>query len=367
MRLESGKFAAINAELAGFLISLAGPQPVANAALQVNGDILKKLVSTPSPELQSAWRILGRQKFKRLPAGDSGNSEPVFRVTPVLIGLAVILHNRIALRGGYADNENELVTLHDRALLNSLPVPRCISDILSCDLLLSAYGQFLRTVTAPVGPDQLSLDLLNFSPFTSLKYLDLTLPRPLVRSAAVYLSHWSDCESGSGEDEWWDLVDEILCRPGLAAALRNAWLELPENRSSCLGLGVFLEEIRRRGQNEYLVLSFFEAYEFLQKISQTESETEPVSLLDMIAGQLAAAGDSLSGRRLNQVGNEYFLKFRALLEIIAERGGVPGEFRHLSYDFCFKRLLPLVAMATITGGQRLEQPTSVKFSEVKFS
>lgn len=367
MRLDCEKLALVDAELAGFIFSLAGLQPVCRTLLQVNGEVLRELVATPSFKLQRAWRVLARQQFKWLPANSAGSLKPVFVITPALVGLAIVLHNQIALRSNNYNNESELITFHDRALLKSLPVPCSTSDILSFDLLLSPYCQLLRTETGLIESDSFSSDLLNFSHFTSLKHLDLTLPRPLARIAAEYLAHWPKRKSEKDEGEWWDRVDKILQHQGLAAALRNAWLELPENRFSCLGLGVLLEEIRRRGQNDHLILSFFEAYEFTQKIARTEPGTEPLCLLDMIAGQLAAAGDSLSGRRLNQVGNEYFLKFRALLEIIAERGGVPGEFRHLSYDFCFKRLLPLVAMATITGGQRLEQPTSVKFSEVRFS
>ncbi len=367
MRLESENLALVDAELAGFIVSLAGLQPVCRTLLQVNSEILRELVVTPSFELQRAWRVLVRQQFKGLPVDSAGKSKPAFVITPALIGLAVVLHNQITLLYGNYNNESELINLYDRTLLNSLPVPRSTSDILSFDLLLSAYCQFLRTETEPLELDLLSSDLLNLSPFTSLKYLDLSLPRPLARIATEYLPHWPNREREKDEGEWWNRVDEILCHQGLTAALRNAWLECPENRLSCLGLGVFLEEVRRRGQDEHLILSFFEAYEFTQKIAQSGSEAEPVSLIDLIASQLAASGDSLSGRRLNQVGNEYFLKFRALLEIVADRGGVPGEFRHLSHDFCLKRLLPLVSLATITGGQRFEQQSPVKFGEVKFS
>ncbi len=367
MRLESEKLALVDAELAAFIISLAGLRPVCRALLQVNGGILRKLVETPSYELQRAWQVIARQQFKGLPADDFGKSKPVFVITPDLLGLTVVLHNRVALQSDNFNNESEPVSLYDRSLLNCLPVPRSPSEILSFDLLLSAYFQCLRTGAESIELDSFSSDLLNLSPFTSLKHLDLALPRPLARIAAEYLAHWTGDENEKDEGEWWNRVDDILCHPGLVTALRNAWLELNENRSACLGLGVFLEEIRRRGQNDHLILSFFEAYEFTQKIMQTESKEESVSLLDLVVSQLAAPGDSLSGRRLNQVGNEYFLKFRALLEIVAARGGVPVEFRHLSHDFCLKRLLPLVPLATITGGQRLEQITPAKFSKVRFS
>lgn len=369
MRLESEKLALVDAELVTFIISLAGLRPVCRTLLQVNGGTLRKLVETPSFALQRAWQILARQQFKGWAIDASEKSKPAFVITPNLIGLTIILHNRVALQSDNFNNESELVTLYDRSLLNCLPGPRSPSDILSFDLLLSAYFQFLRSGSASIELDSFSSALFNLSPFTSLKHLDLALPRPLAQIATEYLAHWPGAENVNENDdgEWWNRVDEILHDQDLLAVLRNAWLTLPENRSSCLGLGLFLEEIRRRGQNDYLILSFFEAYEFTQKIMQTESQEKSFSLLDLVAGQLAAPGDSLSGRRLNQVGNEYFLKFRALLEIVADRGGVPVEFRHLSHDFCFKRLLPLVPLATITGGRRIEQITPTKFSQVRFS
>ncbi len=367
MWLNSKNTLMIDAELAEFIVSLAGPQPVCKVALPVDGTILHKLAAAPSPKLKQAWKVLGRQKFKRVPIVEQDLSQPVLRVTPALIVLAVILHNQIFLRGNHFNSDDETVTLHGQACLNSLSSPRTPAEILSFDLLLSPYCELLRAESAAGELDQLSFDLLNLSPFTSLQFLDLALPEPLARKASAYLPHWPVCQDVDAGGAWWRAVIGILGHPDLVAVLKNAWLELPENRLSCLGLGVFLEEIRRRGQYDDLILSFFESYEFLQKLPPTESDNVKVCLPDLIASQLRAPGDSLSGRRLNQVGNEYFLKFRALLEILAAWGGVPGEFRHLSHDFCFKRLLPLVALATITGGQRLEQATSVSFSKVKFS
>ncbi len=359
----------IDAGLAGFIVSLAGSRPVCKAALLLNNELLHKLAAAPSPKLKKAWQLLGRQRFKRVSMADEPNrSQPILRVSPALIVLAVILHNQIFLRNNHFNNDAaEPVRRHVQACLNLLSSPRTPADILNFDLLLAPYCEYLRAENAAGKLDQLSLDLLNLAPFTALQYLDLALPEPLLRKASAYLPHWPASRELDIGEAWWSAVSGILDCPDLVAALKNAWLGLPENRLSCLGLGVFLEEVRGLGQYDDLILSFFEAYEFLQKLPPSAAAGAGVCLPDLIAGLLKASGDTLSGRRLNQVGNEYFLKFRALLEILAHRRGVPGEFRHLSYDFCFKRLLPLAALATITGGQRREQSTPVSFSTIKFS
>jgi len=374
MWLSDKKNASVDASLAEFIISLADLKPCSRSILLVDGKLLGELVRSPSSELRQAWRALVWDKFRLISAGNGLKSDPVVQITPALIGLAVILNNRAALKGeaGLSFNRRELVDRYDRDLLNHLPRPREVFEIIAFDLVVGAYTQFLRD-EGPVSLDLLETELLEFSPFSSLKTVDLVLPRPLAQLAFAYLPHWSVEDSGSDRfadwSWWWESVAKILEHPGLSAELKNSWLELPESRLSCLGLGLFFEEIRRRGQSDDLILGFFEAGEFLQKVAGERSSgvVEPVQLSELIKDLLSAPGDSLSGRRLNQIGNEYFMKFRALLEIVAARGGVPGEFRHLSYGRTLKRLLPLVSLASITGGERLRKLSSEKFSEVRFS
>ena len=362
MRLECDK---VDAVLADFILSLSRSKPVSRTRLQVDGRLLGALAGNPSPALIQAWQELVRQKF--LYSAQVLQGAKRISVTPSLLGVTVILNNLCAAAGEFNSPSWKRAALHDRNLFDRLSIPRTEADILSFDLLISAYGDFLRRDEAALDLDQLQIDLLNFSPFTALKSLDLILPSPLQQLLPLYLPHRLAENDFVESEQWWSAVDEILGQPGLVYSLHHAWLKLSENRLSCLGLGLFFEEIRRRGKNDDLILSFFEAYEFLQKFTGTGSTVIRVDLLDLIKTQLTASGESLSGRRLNQVGNEYFMKFRALLEIVAARGGVPGEFRHLSHSFYFKRLLPLVSLATISGGQRFEQKSLTKFGEVKFS
>jgi len=362
MWLKSDK---IDAVLANFIHSLAQARPFSRSLLLVDSGAIKVLADTPSPALSRAWEELFRAEC-RDPVRALSKLES-FPVTAALTGLAVILNNRVAAGDKFDSASLDRAADYNRSLLDSLSVPKTEPEISGFDLPLLAYCDFLRQDEERSGLDQFQQDLLNFSPFTALKSFDLLLPGPLPGLVSEYLPHYHGKKDLCDSDPWWRQVAEIVAQPDLVHSLLDAWLRLPESRLSCLGLGLFLEELRRRGPYDPLILSFFEAYEFMLKVVPPDPETGRADLIKLIASQLGASGDSLSGRRLNQVGNEYFMKFRALLEIVAARGGVPGEFRHLTHDFCFKRLLPLVPLATITGGQRLKQQASAKFSEVRFS
>ena len=45
---------------------------------------------------------------------------------------------------------------------------------------------------------------------------------------------------------------------------------------------------------------------------------------------LRASGSNDTGLRLNRWGNEYFLKFFALIEIIIAEDGLPKDYRHVT-------------------------------------
>lgn len=372
MRLDNRDICSVATGLAKFFTFLAQTQPYGRLSpLPADGQCLSLLAENPAPVLQSALKELFRQKFMPLPASLT-EKPPVILVTPALLGLAVILNNLTVLQQqGYSPDSDNRITLYDRALFAILPVPLKVSDILSFDLLTSSYVQILRSRIDGVNLGRLETDLIKKSPFTLLKSLDLILPQPLGRLASDYLPDWPLTESECDSAQWWLAVESILAQPELACHLHSCWLELPENRLSSLGLGLLFEGLRDRGEYDQLILKFFEAYEFIQVVVKTVPERgvepEGFSLLSLIESLLSASAADFASRRQNQLGNEYFMKFRALLEIVAERGGIPGEFRHLSHDFCFKRLMPLVSLATIIGGHRNKHDSAINVGRVNFS
>ncbi len=374
MRLELENIKAVDTALAGFLATAGSLRPRCRGVLLVDGAILNELTSNPSCGLRKAWeKLLLQQSFGeyRNAAGKAAR----LPVTQALTGLAVIVHNRIFLDYEKSSSLKEAADRHDLALLERLPQPESESDIILSDLLISIYSHQRRVVSKNKELDKPGAALLQFSPFTALKSLDLALPEVLASLAPEYLTHWQaaaqadDSEPETGE--WWSRVEKILSRPELAHRLKSGWLELSENRLSCVGIGLFFEELRHRGGYDDFILRFFEAYEFLQRTAaasvESEAEIDSFALLRLIESLLSAADSRTVSRRLNQAGNEYFLKFRSLLEIVAARGGIPGGVRHLSQNFCFRQLLPLVSLATITGGERRGAGSLTDFGRINFS
>lgn len=202
------------------------------------------------------------------------------------------------------------------------------------------------------------------SVFAQLLNLDLVMPSPLAELLKSYLVP----EQGPGSpekmpvvaitlssDQWWLRAEEIFLEENSRRQLRDRWLASAHERRSCAGLGIFLEEMRRRepGVFQPLILDFFAAYDYCCR-RQAANQADPFPLLTTISHLLQSPNPNLNRR-----GNRYFLKFRALLEIIATQGGLGAGNPQLTREFCFERLLPLTRKATIIGGSR--QPHTNRF------
>ncbi len=135
-----------------------------------------------------------------------------------------------------------------------------------------------------------------------------------------------------------------LAQPAIAGYLRRRWLNLPETRPACRNLGLLLEALRRRGDGRACILEFYEAYDRFCATTMQDAWRRPVRcwpLFDRIERLLRAAGDSEAAIRLNRWGNEYFLKFRALLQIVIDENRLPRDFNLLTLDF-INALRPLL-------------------------
>ena len=74
---------------------------------------------------------------------------------------------------------------------------------------------------------------------------------------------------------------------------------------------------------------------------------------------LRVAGDSEAAIQINRWGNEYFLKFRPLKEILEAEYGVPKDYNLLTLTFAqsLQQLLPYIT----------EQSSSLSFGEIDFN
>jgi hypothetical protein len=117
-------------------------------------------------------------------------------------------------------------------------------------------------------------------------------------------------------------------------------------------LGLLLEALRQRGDQRAIILEFYEAFDYFraeQIADPWHGTIRHWPLLDHIERLLRADGDSEAAIQLNRRGNEYFLLFRPLLEIIITEHGLPRDYNHLKLDLiqALRSLLPLTTEAQI--------------------
>jgi len=335
-----------------------------------DGEIIRNLNSSTADELKKAWSTLIdiANVSQLLPKA----SENQITITPALTALAIASYNSLKIHS-HADRDKEWeptkLSGFDYTLKLCQTIPSAADPVAGVlyDSLIDPCCKIWRK-NPPKTKNERSLlaALLCINPFSELKNLDLKLPAPLKNLTGCYLVHQDKMQEypeqstpatsnsvRNSNHQWWLQAERFILTPPLMRILRDQWLTIPENSLSCTGLGIFLEELRRREKKQFRtpILEFFEAYDYLQQ-HQTQEESglhrqHSYQKLAIIQHLLES-----KNHKLNRKGNAYFLKFRALLEIIAEEQSVPNEIHHLSREFCLQRLAPLSALATIIGGER---------------
>ena len=392
MRLIKDDTILIETILSGFLRSSADPRSNYNSVfwtsntpiLCPDGEIIQYLSTSPSKELKVAWskQIESSAIYRLLPIA----SKNQIIITPSLTALAIVAYNFIKiLSKATQDKKSELITLsgldYSLQLCSTIPPAADPLDGIIYDSLIEPCCKLWRKKLPETKADNSFLvALLRINPFSELKNLDLQLPAPLKYLAGSYLTHQekenqeytglseADMACDNNHQMWWLLTEKFILNPPLMRVLRDQWLSIPENSLCCMGLGIFLEELRRRGKKDFRtpILEFFEAYDYMQR-HQIKTDGTPDLQRKTRYQRLTIIQHLLESknRKLNRKGNEYFLKFRALLEIIAEEQAIPSKFRHLSREFCLQRLAPLSALATVIGGERTAMAPS--FGAIQYS
>ncbi len=147
-----------------------------------------------------------------------------------------------------------------------------------------------------------------------------------------------------------------LADPAIARWVRNQWLHISETRLSCRNIGLILEALRPKDELYDFILEFYEAYDYFA--ARHPSGKGPRKrfwpVLEETENLLRVAGDSEAAIRINRRGNEYFLKFRPLVEIIRQEKRKPVEFTKLTNYFILQGINPLLRYTTNSGGQPLD-------------
>lgn len=384
MRLIDNDIDLISTILSDFLNSLATAQEADFLALNTplfcpDGELIQKLSASPSTMLKQAWqKQINRSGVYQLSLNEA---ERAVTVTPAMTAMAIVtyifLKNYLTTR---QDREQMAPLDYSLQLCQTIPAATNHVDAIIYDSLIEPCCKLRRQISANAeSKSPLLSALLRTNPLSELKNLDLVLPEPLKSLADNYIvpqQKYKDkndqpaakIETEKDYQQWWLQSENFILTPRLKHLLRDQWLTIPENSLSCMGLGIFFEELRRRGKRLFRtpILEFFEAYDYLQRhqaqIEKKNSQNSniPYQKLTIIRNLLES-----KNRDHNRKGNQYFLKFRALLEIIAEEQAIPQDFRHLSREFCLQRLAPLSTLATVIGGQRT--PLNPTFGAIQFS
>ncbi len=330
-----------------FLRSVSEGRPQAFMPLLPDNRELQALYADPHRDLRQAVRhcldALLRE-FDRTPARWGA-----LQIPAELFGPAIAANNCLAPRlqvrapeeeaDEPADDERpDPIAEYTSALLATIPPARDRDTAL-------AYHAVLRNI-ADSGEEPPSLregtveQLIERSPLTALTAFDKFLPAALSPLAAELLMGWGHNAAPAetlrqSPDEWLALVSELLNDEHIARWARHQWLALPETRPACRNLGLLLEALRRRGEHRELILEFYELYDRFRACPQIDSWGRPMRVWPVLAEiekLLRVPGEHEAAIRLNRRGNEYFLKFRPLIELIIAENGLPRDYRLLSRE-----------------------------------
>jgi hypothetical protein len=245
-----------------------------------------------------------------------------------------------------------------QALVATLPTARGANAALAYHAVLRGTSE----ATARISPERAGAlrAIIERSPLTALWSLDTHMPAALNALAAELLPGWQSTSHATdygwpSDDEWLKRVAALLNIEPIARWARRRWLMMPETRAACRNVGLLLEALRRRGSHRAFILDFYEAYDYFRartRNGEWQGKERFWPILEETEKLLRVAGDSDAALRINRRGNEYFLKFRALIETVIAENGIPTDYAHLSREF-IQSLRPLVAFATEGARQRL--------------
>ena len=332
---------ALEEALFRFLLSVREGWPQAAQPLVTEQATLRALCNEPHPDLREALRHCLDAFLVEL-GPDPVQWGNVQAPASVLL-VALVVHNCLAMislpapadKGKRVDSVEEFTT----ALVSIIPPARERNAVL-------AYHAVLRGTEAVVprlehARARLMHAVIERSPLTALYALDVHCPVALDALAAELLPGWrsldqSPCKVWRQDEEWLNVVENILADARLARWLRHRWLALPETREACRNLGLLLEALRRRGDQRSFILEFYDAYAYFCAQLRPDTWRGQIRVwpvLETIEKLLRTPGDNEVAIQVNRWGNEYFLKFLPLATLIIDEGGIPPDYAFLRSDF----------------------------------
>jgi hypothetical protein len=335
-----------------FLKSLRDGRPQTAQPLLVDAATLRNLYDNPHPSLTEALRHCMDNFLVELDPNISRWGE--LELSSAIWGLVLAVHN--CLVPTYNQNNGpDPVAEFTRALVDTLPPARTLPEVLAYHALLNHPAEALPYL--PSSRTEIMQALLNLNPLSAVYHLHHHTPPPLTELAAELLRGWQRRviapHPWANLTDWLDTVVVLLSQPLLVIYLRRRWLTLPESRPACRNLGLLLEALRRQGGQRDFILEFYEAYEYSSAETTRDNWGRFVLHWPILSEieQLLSAGSDLdptnetaldAALHLNRRGNEYFLKFVPLIQLIITEGHPPTDYNHLrDLPFALRPLLDL--------------------------
>lgn len=334
-------------------LEVAGPVVVERATWRA-------LCQSPHPDLTKALRQCLNGLLVELAPEASRWGD--FELSPAALGAALVAYTCLVPPLSQGDDVLDPLPGFAAALVETLPPARSLTEMLACHSVLRRAAESLPELA----PDRAAVlhHLLNRCPLSALYHLHLHTPPPLTPLAAELLRGWDrrvqPPAPWASLEDWLNTICPVLAQPAITAYLRRRWLALPETRPACRNLGLLLEALRRRGDSREFILTFYEAYDRWG----TQPAPEPGNgtarhwpVLEVIDRLLRVENDSEAAIRLNRWGNEYFMKFRALIQTVIAENGLPADFNLLTPQL-IAGLRPLLSWTgEVPGGPRLDLGT----------
>jgi len=352
-----------------FLLTVRDGQPQAARPLVAEKTTLRDLYAGPHPDLLKALHHCLDAFLVELGPDPAGWGRVTMPAETLGVALAALNSLAPARPQPPADEGEQRDPVGDftAALIATLPPARQRDAALAYHAVLRGAARSNDLSRLPPERARLLHALVERSPLTALWALDAHTPTALDGIAAELLPGWPPGDRPGGEawrnaDEWLDAVAALLAAPQVARWLRYRWLALPETRPACRNVGLLLEALRRRRDHRALILEFYEAYDYFCAETRPDpwrGQVRVWPVLETIEKLLRTPGDDEAAIRVNRWGNEYFIKFRPLIEIIIAEQGIPTDYTLLSPEFvlALRALLPY-----ITEGARQR----IAFGEIAF-
>lgn len=343
-----------------FLLSLRDGHPRVDRPVLTEQQTLHTLYRNPCSDLRQAYHHCLDNFLVQL--GPDGATWGELSVSPNVWGMALVIYNCLTPSLVQGDDAIDPVSQFCMALVNTIPPARSRADILGYHALLQSTAEFLPNL--PPNRTPIMQALVNRSPLSAAYHLHIFTPPVLLPLAAELLRGWERCVSSiapwHNPDDWLNTLMSIFDYPAIEVYLRRRWLTLPETRPVCRNLGLLLEMLRRRGHAREFILRFYEAYDHFCAERMDDpwyGKVRRWKLLLRIERLLHAEGNTQAAIRLNRWGNEYFLKFYALIQMIIAEDGMPTDYNHLTRDLVLA-LRPLLQWTSMGGTiQRLHLGT----------